>query len=293
MIVRARLLCAVLAAGVCGVAAAQVPADPTGGATEGITVFGAAQVNARPNLVEIDLRASGTAELTDDALVKFSDAKKRTLEAFDALKLKSLKIVERGVSLGPGNMQEMMQAMWQGMPMNAAKKTKIEISSTLHLELADIKEMPTEEVLKTIGKLLDTAQDSGTAFGPSAAEMQNAYRYGRQPSTTIVKFVLKDLDTIREQVYEGAVADARARAGRLAKLSGVKLGPVISVQEIQVSGDETPQRVVQPWETVSAEPEARLQPRIESSTLAEIPFRVKLMVRFAIERDATKTASSK
>lgn len=273
---------------------AQVTASDSG-ASGGITVYGSAQHNARPNLVEIDLRTSGTAELTDDALVKYHDAKKRTVEAFDALKLKNLKLLERGVSLGPGNMQEIMQQMWNGMPMAANKKSKIEISTTLHLRLTDIEKMSDDEVLKTIGKLLDTAQDSGTAFGPSTAELQNAYRYGRQPTGAIVKFVLRDLESLREKVYEEAVADARQRASRLAKLNRIKLGPVISVQEVQVSGDDAGQRVVQPYEVYQpgADPDSsKREPRIESSTLAEIPFRVKLLVRYSIDGSGEKTAAN-
>jgi len=262
----------------------------TGGNLEGITVYGTGELRAKPNFVEISLKAAARAELTDDAIVKFKDSKQRTLDAFTALKMKNLKVHETGLTLAPGNIQQIMQQMWNGMPQQNAKKPEIEISSALHLQLNEVQDVPSEELLKTIGKLLDTASDSGAEYGPSQAEMQMAYRYGRNVSGVIVKFILRDLETIREKVYEKAVEDARTRAERLAKLHGLKLGPAVAVQEVQVSGDEAAQQVVQPWD-VSTNSEGPVEPQIVSNSFNEIPFRVKLLVRFSTEPQGPKTAS--
>jgi uncharacterized protein YggE len=263
------------------VASAQMVANV---GSDGITVFGTGELRAKPNVVQIDLRASAKAELTDDAIVKFKDSKKRTLEAFEALKMQNLKIDEQGLALAPGNSAEIAQMMWNGIPAQNTKKPQIEIGSTLHLELAGVRDVPPEELLKTIGKLLDVAQDSGASIGPSQAEAQMAYRYGRMPTGTMVKFVLRDLSEMREKVYEKAVTDARNRAQRLAKLNAIKLGPVISVQEVQVSGDESNYVQQQPWETGSPMASSRDEPEISSSVFSEITFRVKLMVRFGIDK---------
>ena len=265
-------------------------AQYAGGQLEGITVYGTGELRARPNFVEIDLKAAARAELTDDAIVKFNDSKQRTLDAFEGLKMKNLKVSETGLTLAPGNVQEMMQRMWNGMPQQNTKKPEIEISSALHLQLSEVQDVPSEELLKTIGKLLDTASDAGAEYGPSQAEMQMAYRYGRNASGVIVKFILRDLETLREQAYEKAVEDARRRGARLAKLHGLKLGPVAAVQEVQVSGDEVGQQAVQPWDvqSTSAAPE---EPQIVSNSFNTIPFRVKLLVRFTTEPQGPKTAS--
>jgi uncharacterized protein YggE len=261
------------------------------GNLEGITVYGSGELRAKPNFVEISLKAAARAELTDDAIVKFKDSKQRTLDAFTALKMKNLTVHETGLTLAPGNIQQIMQQMWNGMPQQNAKKPEIEISSALHLQLSEVANVPSEELLKTIGKLLDTASDSGAEYGPSQAEMQMAYRYGRNVSGVIVKFILRDLEAIREKVYEKAVEDARTRAERLAKLHGLKLGPAIAVQEVQVSGDETgAQQVVQPWD-VATNSDTPVEPQIVSNSFNEIPFRVKLMVRFSTEPQGSKTAS--
>src|SRR5205085_168527 len=59
---------------------------------EGIRVSGVGQVLAKPNRLEIDVVAAGAAELTGDALVKYRESLKRTIDAFDQLKLKNLKV---------------------------------------------------------------------------------------------------------------------------------------------------------------------------------------------------------
>jgi len=52
------------------------------------------------------------------------------------------------------------------------------------------------------------------------------------------------------------------------------------VQEIQVSGEE-PKTISQPWETAQVSPTKAAQ--ISADSLSEIPFRVKLLVRFSIK----------
>ena len=273
-------------AAACVTLPASVPAQDLSSISDvrsgGIVVYGIGEARARPNQIEVDLHASGQAELTEDALVKFNDAKKRMLESFEGLKLANLRVRELGLSVVPGNSQEMVQAMWNGrMVSNTGTKTPIEIASTLRLELRDVRSLPQDELLKLVGKLLDVARDTGANIGPSAAEMQMAYRYGRQPSEGVVRFIVEDLKELREEAYERAVADARTRAERLARLNGLALGSALSVNEVQVSGDDELTRVVQPWE-VGRKGKSDEQ-QLESDVLAEIPFRVKLLVRFAVE----------
>jgi hypothetical protein len=89
------------------------------------------------------------------------------------------------------------------------------------------------------------------------------------------------------------VADARSRAARLAKLNQVKLGEALSVQEVQVAGDQQAPAaaniqygVVQP--TPPAEDAG--EPRLTSTNLSGINVQVKLLVRFAIQSPAPATA---
>ena len=272
-------------------AAAQVVyGGQASGHADGITVFGAGETIAKPDLVEISMRATANAELTADAIVKYRDAKRRILEGFDKLKLEKLKIEEVGVSLTNHAAEEAMQMAMRGMvDANAAAKSKVEIASELHLRVSGIKDQSIEQVMEAVGKLLDAAKDSGAEVGPSAADINMAYRYGRQANGALVRFVVVDLDELREKAYQSAVADARARAERLAKLNGIRVGEVLSVQEVQVSGDDSGYTTT-PWGQVVPSQGKLNEPKITSDTFAEIPFRVKLSVRFGIAPAEEKTA---
>ncbi|HUY91470.1 MAG TPA: SIMPL domain-containing protein [Pirellulales bacterium] len=286
---------ALVAAALVGSADRQAVAQVVYGApgqnhAEGITVYGAGETIGKPDLVEISMRATANAELTADAIVKYRDAKRRILEGFDKLKLEKLKIEEVGVSLTNHTAQEAMQMAMRGMvDNNAAAKSKVEIASSLQLSVSGIRDQSIEQVMETVGKLLDAAKDSGAEIGPSAADVNMAYRYGRQADSALVRFVVVDLNDLREQAYRNAVADARARAERLAKLNGVRVGEVLGVQEVQVSGDDGGQTTT-PWGQVAPSHNKLNEPRITSDTFAEIPFRVKLMVRFGIAPPEEKTA---
>lgn len=259
--------------------------SPSGGESEralGILVPGTGDVRAKPNVIEVQLRSAAKAELTGDAIVKYRDAKRRTLSAFTGLKIENVEIEEEGLSITPGNTAEMMQMMWRGMPNDSGAKTQIELASTLTVRLKGIDSLSPEEMTETIGKILDVAQDSGASVGPSPEEAAMMGWYGRFNRGGIVKFVLTDVTQVREQAYAKAAEDARARATRQAKLFGVALGDVLSVQEVFVSGEEQTHQVVQPWEYNLPTKNVK-ESRITSDSLTQIPFRVKLLVRFSIK----------
>jgi uncharacterized protein YggE len=282
------LVATIIAAANPGACAAQVLSSPLL-AGDGITVSGSGEVAARPNLVEVDLQVSGKAELTGDALVKYRDAKKRVFEALEKLKIQNMSASEHGLSITVGNSVEQQQRIINGMVQNPGKP-QVDVSSTIRVRLTGVRDSAPEDLIKTVGRLLDVAQDSGISVGPNAAEMMRAYRYGQQVQNSMpVRFVLTDLAELREQAYQKAVEDARGRATRLAKLHQVKLGSALAIQEVLVSGDQPASQalqinVYQPWQPQGATaslPEAD-GPRIVSSSLAGMAVQVKLSVRFAI-----------
>ena len=92
----------------------------------------------------------------------------------------------------------------------------------------------------------------------------------------LVRFILDDYDKLEEAAYEKAVADAEARAQRLAKLSHVKLGPITAVRESSSPGDKQTGMMGQ------AQDDEVPEKRLESSRFQEIPVKVELMVRFDV-----------
>ena len=183
-----------------------------------------------PDVVEINLRLVARGELTDDAVVKHRDARKRTLETFQALKLENLKLEEKDLTLRPGNAQEMMQMMmWNGMPSSQNKRTQIEVASLLRARLVecqqssdrrtDVDHREADRRRSRFGRRL--------GMGLSDSDMMMMRRwYGNYQQQSQSGQVCRDEPgrDSREGAYELAVADARKRAERLARLNGVKLG---------------------------------------------------------------------
>jgi hypothetical protein len=214
------------------------------------------------------------------------------VQAFEALKLKNFAIDERGVSLAGGlDAAELEQSLRQGGAAPAAK-AQLQIARTLRLSLRGVQEMKEDALMETLGKIFDVAKDSGISLAPSAEAQAVASRWGRPLTGAAPLFVLDDITDLREQAYRKAIEDARARAARLAALSGVKLGPVQAVSETHVSGDD-PAPPAQPYVYYYGYPQPNVAgdmrgPRVSSSTFVDIAIRVKLQVRFGIRNSDTE-----
>ncbi|HEX3725998.1 MAG TPA: SIMPL domain-containing protein [Pirellulales bacterium] len=293
--------------GAAGPAQSLAQVAQTGSVADGIAVYGTGEASERPNLVEIDLHVIGKAELTGDALVKHRDAKKRVLESLDKLKIPMMSIEDLALSISVGSGSDAQQRMVNGM-VQTPGKPQVEVTSSVRIKLASVRDTPPEELIKTVGRLMDVAQDSGVNVGPSPAEVMRNLRFGQPaPNSTPVRFVLTDLNDLREKAYERAVADAQNRASRLAKLHHVKLGSALSIQEVSVGGDQAlansnqnnsansmPQLTVFGWQNTgsqqSAPGEGEGEPRIASNYLSGMAVQVRLLVRFAIHPAEPATA---
>jgi len=237
---------------------------------EGFTVSGKAQVGTKPDVVEIDLEVSASSELTADAIVKYRDAKKRIRDAFAALKLANVTVEERGLLVDQkGQMQSPYYFDYQP---NTRTKTEVQLSRKLVVKASGMRKLDEESVMQLVGRLLDVAQDAGAKVG--AGNNNNYYyywRYGMNNTTGLARFVLEDFGKMQEEAYEKAIADARTRAERLARLSRVDLGSIVAVREIAVPGDKA--------STADDEPPGK---RLEMAKFQEIPVRVELLVRFDV-----------
>jgi uncharacterized protein YggE len=238
---------------------------------EGFTVSGKAQVGTRPDVVEIDLEVSASSELTADAIVKYRDAKKRIQDAFAALKLANVTVQERGLLV---DQKGMMQSpyFFDSMPNNRTK-TEVQLSRKLVVKASGMRKLDEESVMQLVGRLLDVAQDAGAKVGAGNNNPYYYYYYGypMNNNSGLARFVLEDFDKLQEEAYEKAIADARTRAERLARLSRVDLGPIVAVREIAVPGDRA--------STSDDEPPGK---RLEMAKFQEIPVRVELLVRFDV-----------
>jgi uncharacterized protein len=247
-------------------------ASGSGPNIEGLTVAGKATLMARPNVIEIDLSVSSSSELTADAIVKYRDARRKLRDAFAALKLANVAVEERGLKVdqkGSG-----YSPYFFDYSPNQRTKTEVELSRKLVVRSTDIRKMDEDAVLQLVAKLLDVAQDAGGHVGPQQQNDYYSWRWGGGSSNGLVRFVVEDFDRLQEEAYEKAIADARTRAERLARLSKVELGPVVAVREIVVPGDTGPNP-----DQDDEHPERK---RLETSKFQSVPVRVELMVRFEV-----------
>ncbi len=283
---RSTLAIAVLALALAGIARparAQVPGAEGGGAPgniEGFTVVGKGTTGGKPNRLEIDLEVQAASELSSDAIVKYRDAKKRLQEAFATLKLKDVTVEERGLLVDQKG--QMFNPYYMDSPPSRKGKIEVQLTRKLVVTCGNIREKDEEAVLQLVAKLLDVAQDAGGKVGGQNDNMPYYYYRYSQGGTGLVRFILDDFGPLQEKAYGEAVADARAKAARLAKLSGVELGRVAGVREVLAPGDKAPQGFNPYGFGGGSSDDDMPHKRLESSKFQEIPVRVELQVRFDV-----------
>jgi uncharacterized protein len=261
-----------LAIVVCAIAGAASAAEE-----RAISVTGVGEVKAKPDRLEIDVQAGGSAELTTDAIVKYGDSLRRVTEAYEKLGIERLEIEQGDLMFGhtiPNQNGRIINGR-----QAAQAKSEVLLTQSLHLRLSHIDQMPQKELIDTVGKLIDTAQDAGATLGGMPNVNMSYNQFGNvvmrnQQVRPAVAFALSDPDALHDQAYEKAFEAATSRAEKLAKLAGAKLGPVLSINE---SGS------AQVYNQYGVQQQA-----LASIRLAEIPVRVNLHVRFALENREAK-----
>ena len=251
---------------------------------EGIVVFGSGEVMAKPNLLEIEVRASGQAELTGDAVVKYDDALRRIRGAFTKLQMKELTVEERELSIASGGEATGGAGVVMIAQNTTPAKPQFHITRCLRLAVRKIDKQPEAEVMATISKLLDTAKDAGATVGKEGgtAAVLQMMGQGGGPSP-VVHFAVEHPEELLEKAYQKAFDEATARAKRLAKLANSRLGKALFVEEVVATTAKEKgleERMISAVYGVETAPND--EGRLSSDKLIDIPVRVTLRVRFAI-----------
>jgi uncharacterized protein YggE len=249
----------------------------------GITVAGVGTVKGKPTMVEIASSVSGDGELANDASVKYRDAKKRAIAALDALKNPDISVESKGFAVNQATDPQAQQRMMQGMGADPNSKSKVQVTEQLKVLLKNADKMDVDKLMETILKIIDTGRDSGLSIGPGAMsyyQMQMAAQNGQ--SLSMISFKIPDPSTLREEAYKLAIDDAKAKANRLADLSGVKLGHILSVQD-QDAGKNDP-TVYNYWYQMAQANKDQTDQSLSSNVFGDIALSVHLVVQFEIEK---------
>jgi uncharacterized protein YggE len=266
-----------------GPARAQISDDP-----DGITVTGKGTASALPNRLEIDLQVSAASELSADAIVKYRDAKKRLEDAFATLKLPNVAVEERALAVDQKG--QTYSPYYSEMPAANKGKVEVQLSRKLVVSCKEIGKLDEEALLQLVARLLDVAQDAGAKVGDSTEYNPYIGRYGG--NNALVRFILEDFDALQDKAYEAAISEAKSRAARLAKLSGVALGRVAGVRELKLPGESVPQQTYIMYNygsTESSNDQEVPRKQITSAKFHEIPVQVVLQVRFEVLTPKTST----
>ena len=255
----------------------------------GVTVTGEGEIHARPDQVRVQLRVAGSGELTGDAIVKYQSALRQTEQALEKLGLEQLQVKLQGTSLAQTGGQSLQQMMMGGAA-NPAGKTELEFSQGVVVVLSKIRDRPEQEVVELLAKVLDAARDSGAELsGGSDNSMAQMFGVESAPVSQAATFELSDLKQLQSQASQRASEQAKAQAERLAELAGCRVGRVLSMEVLpsrSVAGKQSQQ---QQWLSAiyGIESETSAQEPGQSNSYAEIPVRVSLRVRFALDERTT------
>ena len=255
------------------------PAFGADGNPASITVTGSGDAKGRPDVVEMTAMVSGEAELAADAVVKYRDTKRRAVKAVEDLKIASLAIESRGFTLNQGIDPNQQQMMMRGMAPTSTKQ-RVQVSESMRIVLRGVDKMKDDELMGIVLKVIDAGKDAGLVIGASGP--MNSYQYQMMmqrggDAMGMATFKVTDPAKVREEAYAKAIQSARAKAERLAALSGVKLGRVLSVQD-NVVQTQTAQVVY----VYGTQQQAAAEGELTSSVAGDITLNVRLTVQFAI-----------
>ena len=250
---------------------------------EGITVVGVGSVEAKPSVVELTGMVIGQGQLAGDAVTKFHGNRRRAETAFKNLNIPGLVIVEDGMSLYSSLNASQMQAMMQGMAVNNTQTQNLSVSETIKLRLTGIDKLSSQELLETIVRIVDSGKDAGVVIGNNTTPPIPGVYDRSRARNTMATFKVTNVKKLKEDAYHKAIENAKTQAEKLAKLSGVKLGKVTSING--QGGTQKGSTVVYNYgitqgSTNASEQESDEQP---SDLFKPIPISAVVKVTFSIE----------
>jgi uncharacterized protein YggE len=247
----------------------------------GITVSEIGVVEAMPDTVELTATLEGNAELADDAVKKYRDNKRRVIESLTGLKIQGMTVAGSGLSVNSGTPTNPMAAFQAGQANQPKVGEKVAVQERLTVILSGIDTMSADNILQSVTRILDVAKDAGGVIGAGPKSMIEIQLSGAKPAP-LATFKLSKTELLRQQAYEAALKQARAKAERLAKLAGVELGDIVAIREtVPASKGDASGGGMAAYLALIGRPSTN-QPEYTSVELQKIPVTVSLSVQFDI-----------
>ena len=254
----------------------------------GISVKATGVVKLRADVLELEGQVSGNAELAGDAITKYRSNRQRAVEAIEALQIPSLKVNSGRIEITSAMDAAAQQAMMRGMAATASANRPLSVSEPLSIRIDGIDKLTNEQIIETLVKILDAGKDAGITLGAKAGQpAYNPYTGGYNTAgSALARFRLSDVEGSRQKAFEDAMKNATRQGERLAKLAGLKLGKVRSINESAAATSQTQQfNPYLAFMTQDADKEAEL---FTSPSLQDITVSAVIDVEFEVEAEAVK-----
>jgi uncharacterized protein YggE len=249
----------------------------------GISVKATGTVKLRADVLELEGHVSGNAELAGDAITKYRSNRQRAVEAIEALQVPALKVNSGRIDITSAMDAAAQQAMMRGMAATASANRPLNVSEPLSIRIDGIDKLTNEEIMETLVKILDAGKDAGITLGAKAGQpAYNPYTGGYNTSgSALARFRLSDVEGSRQKAFEDAMKNATRQGERLAKLAGLKLGKVRSINESAATSPQTQQQFnpYLAYMTQDSDKEAEL---FTSSSLQDITVSAVIDVEFEV-----------
>lgn len=250
----------------------------------GVAVKATAVVKLRADLLEIDANVSGNSEIAGDAITKYRNNRQRAVDALEALQVPGLKVNSGRIEITSMPDAASQQARMRGMATAPSLNRPLNLAEPLSIRIEGIDKLTNDQVLETLVKIVDAGKDAGIAIGgPDGQPAYNPYTGSYQSNgTSVVRFRLSDVEGARQQAFDEAMKNARRQGERLAKLAGLKLGKVRSINETTSAPVNSNSNQINPFlamMNVSADKEAEL---FSTGSLQDIPVTASIDVEFDV-----------
>lgn len=213
-------------------------AAPANAPARGITVSGVGKANGKPNVARSTVGVEARAGSAEAAIAEVNTRMAQVITAIkqagvgdadirtSTLALNFERNYEqppRPVEMAPSTAPTMAPAAAPAGKTTAAS-SKSEVAPAPAIKLPQGFYTATNNVEVTIRNLDNAGKVLSAATSAGANQL-----YG-------IRFEIEDLAPLQAEARKKAVEDARARAERLAQLAGVKLGPAVSIVELDGGG---------------------------------------------------------
>jgi uncharacterized protein len=204
---------------------------PAGAPVEGISVSGTGKAFGQPNIARATVGVEVRAATADGAMRDVSTGVARVIAALKGAGIAESDLTTQNVSLH-FEREELPPPRPVAEPMPAAPQKARPGTAQAIDASPDAKKSPAGNyrAQNTVAVKIRNLDKVGAVLGAAMGAGANAM-FG-------LSFQIEEPRQLEEQAREKAMADARARAEGLARLAGLRLGPIVSLQES--SGGDVP-----------------------------------------------------